>query len=180
MDERQRKTLGGDPNSIVICGDSAGGNLAAVTAQQARQLFPGMLKGQLLIYPVMDHCAHAQWSSYKTYGGKEYGLSLKNMTELWDMYMRNSPLWNTGMKSHELATPLHLQDLKDLPRTMLVLAEEDVLRDEGAEYARRLNDAGISAKVHLYPQQVHGFVGLAPTAPYKQAIADMCAWLDAA
>lgn len=173
------KRLGGNPNDIVLCGDSAGGNLAAVTAQQAIKLFPGMIKGQILIYPVVDHCAHAQWESYKTYGGKEYGLSFKGMTELWEMYLRNSPLWKDGTKSHPLATPIHAKDLSGLPRSLFIFAEEDVLRDEGVDYARRLSDAGVSAKVHIYPKQVHGFVGLAPTAPYKEAIADMASWLKA-
>jgi acetyl esterase len=173
------KRLGGNPDSIVICGDSAGGNLAAVAAQQAVKLFPGMLKGQVLIYPVMDHCAHAQWKSYKTYGGKEYGLSHKSMSDLWEMYLRDSPLWKVGMESHELATPLHTKDLNSLPRSLFILAEEDVLHDEGVEYARLLNSAGVSAEVQRYSKQVHGFVGLAPTAPYKKAIADISDWLNA-
>src|ERR1700761_161752 len=73
--------LGAEPGSVVLCGDSAGGNLAAVIAQQARQLFPGFIKGQVLIYPVTDHCAHASWSSYQTHGGKQFGLTLKGMTQ---------------------------------------------------------------------------------------------------
>ena len=69
--------LGGDANCIVLCGDSSGGNLAAVVAQQARRLFPGLLKGQVLIYPVTDHCAHAHWESYRTYGGKPFSLTMR-------------------------------------------------------------------------------------------------------
>ncbi len=172
--------LGGDADAIVICGDSAGGNLAAVAAQQARRLFPGMIKGQVLIYPVMDHCAYAQWESYQTHGGKQFGLSLKNMTELWAQYLQGSPLWSSGMTTHELATPLHMADFSGLPRTLVVLAEEDMLRDEGAEYARRLGGAGIPAQVRRYAGQQHGFVGLEPSAPYKKAIADIVEWLKAA
>lgn len=171
--------LGGDANAIVLCGDSAGGNLVAVAAQQARQLFPRMIKGQVLIYPVMDHCAHARWSSYQTHGGKDFGLSHVSMTELWEMYLRNSPLWTVGMTTHELATPLHTPDLSDLPRTLVVIADEDMLRDEATDYARRLGGAGIPVQVQRHAGQQHGFVGLKPTAEYKQAIAGIVEWLNA-
>jgi acetyl esterase len=170
--------LGGDADSIVLCGDSAGGNLAAVAAQQARQLFPGMIKGQLLIYPVTDHCAHAQWNSYRTHGSKHFSLTLESMTALWELYLRGSPLWFAGTRTHELATPIHLTNLGGLPRTLVVIAEEDLLRDEAAEYARRLEDAGVSSQVRRYVGQQHGFVGLKPSVAYKQAIADMVDWLN--
>ena len=166
--------LGGDADSIVLCGDSSGGNLAAVAAQQARQLFPGMIKGQVLIYPVTSHCAHARWNSYPTRGSKQF----RSMTELWELYLRNSPLWRAGMTTHELATPLHVADLKGLPRTLMVIAEEDLLRDEAAEYATRLEEAGVSVRVRRYVGQRHGFVGLKPSAAYKQAVADIVNWLN--
>lgn len=172
--------LGGDPQSIVICGDSAGGNLAAVVTQQARQRFPGLLKGQVLVYPVMDHCAHAQWGSYARYSSKEYGLTPTSMGEFWAYYLRDSAVWQANMKTHDLATPLHVQDLAGLPRTLIVLAEEDMLCDEGVAYAKRLSEAGIPAQVEIYPRQRHGFFGLEPTAPYRKAIADIAAWLKAA
>jgi acetyl esterase len=171
--------LGGDPDSIVICGDSAGGNLAAVATQQARQLFPGMIKGQILIYPVTDHCAYACWSSYQTNGGERHGLTLKGMTALWEFYLRRSSAWRSGMTSHDLATPLHVRDLSRLPRTLVVIAEEDLLRDEAAEYARRLRDAGTSVQVRCYSGQQHGFVGLKPSPAYRQAVADIAEWLNA-
>lgn len=171
--------LGGDPHAIVIVGDSAGGNLAAVVAQQARQLFPGLLKGQVLVYPVTDHCAHAQRESYTRYGGEKYGLTTDSMAELWAYYLRDSALWQAGMKSHDLATPLHVRDLAGLPRTLFVLAEEDMLCDEGTAYAKRLSESGIPTQVEIYPRQRHGFFGLEPTGPYKKAIADIAAWLNA-
>ena len=168
--------LGGDADSIVLCGDSSGGNLAAVAAQQARQLFPGMIKGQVLIYPVTDHYSHARWNYYRTHGTEQF----RSITELWELYLRNSPLWRAGMTTHELATPLHVADLKGLPRTLMVIAEEDLLRDEAAEYATRLEEAGVSVRVRRYVGQRHGFVGLKPSAAYKQAVADIVDWLNKA
>ena len=166
--------LGGDADSIVLCGDSSGGNLAAVAAQQARQLHPGMIKGQVLIYPVTEHCSHPRWDSYRAQGNKQ----LRSMTDLWELYLRNSPLWHAGMTTHELATPLRVPDLRGLPRTLVVIAEEDLLRDESAEYAKRLEEAGVSAQVRRYVGQPHGFVGLKPSAAHKQVIADIVDWLN--
>ncbi len=60
----------------------------------------------------------------------------------------------------------------------MVIAEEDLLRDESAEYARRLEEAGVSAQVRRYAGQQHGFVGLKPSAAYKQVIADIVDWLN--
>jgi acetyl esterase len=168
--------LGGDADAIALCGDSAGGNLAAITAQQARQLYPGMIKAQVLIYPVTDNCTQAQWNSYQApiKGG---GLTHAAMIELWTTYMRDSPLWTAGMTTHELATPLHAADLAGLPPALMLIAEEDPLRDEGIDYARRLEAAGVSAQVERYADELHGFVGLKPSVAYKKAIADIAAWL---
>jgi acetyl esterase len=171
--------LGGDVERITLCGDSAGGNLAAVAAQQARTRHPGMIKAQVLIYPVTDHCAYAQWPSYKTQGGPKTALPHPQMTSLWEMYLRDSPLWIAGSQTHDLATPLHVADLASLPRSLTLLAENDLLCDEGAAYAERMRQAGNDVQVKRYPGQQHGFVGR-PTAAHREAVADIAAWLRAA
>ncbi len=171
--------LSGDPDRIFLGGDSAGGNLAAVAAQQARKLHPGLIKGQVLIYPVTDHCS-AQWPSYRTHGGKGFTLTHADVTQLWSFYVSNSPLWQPGTRSHDLATPLHVEDLAGLPRSLLVIAEEDLLRDEGVEYARRMAQAGTDVEVKRYPQQQHGFVGMEPSVAHRQAVADIAGWLKSA
>ncbi|SFF65580.1 acetyl esterase [Fontimonas thermophila] len=172
--------LGGDPGHLTLCGDSAGGNLAAVVAQQARQTHPGLIKGQILVYPVTDHCRHAHWPSYAAYGGRGYSLPLKGMMEMWDLYLRGSPLWTPGMRRHDLATPLHTCDLTGLSRTLLILAEQDLLHDEGAEYARLLRQSGVAVEVREYPGTQHGFFGFKPSPAYRQAIGDVAAWVRAA
>lgn len=173
--------LGGDRDRIQVSGDSAGGNLAAVVALQARSSHPGLIKGQVLIYPVIEHCsAQGQWPSYKLYSGKGYGLTDKSMKDLWRLYTNDSPLWKDGQTSHDLATPYRVTDVSGLPRTLLVLAEEDVLRDEGLGYGQRLSDAGADVQVKRYPSQKHGFVGSEPSAAYQQAINDIATWLKAA
>ncbi len=172
--------LGGDPQRIVLCGDSAGGNLAAVTAQQARVSHPGMIKGQVLIYPVTDNCGLAQWPSYKTYGTSKFALPHAKMVELWQLYLRNSPVWTPGLKAHDLATPLLVENLGNLPPSFTVIADEDLLCDEGAAYAQRMKDAGNDAQLMRYPGQQHGFVGLTPTPAHRQAVADIARWLSTA
>jgi acetyl esterase len=169
--------LGGDVQRITLCGDSAGGNLAAVAAQQARTLHPGLIKGQVLIYPATDHGAFGQWPSYKTQGGPNSALPHPKLIELWELYLRNSPLWTAGMRSHDLATPLHVADLSSLPRSFTLLAEHDLLRDEGAAYAERMRSAGNDVQVKRYPGQQHGFVGLKPSEAHREAIADIARWL---
>jgi acetyl esterase len=176
QDHAQR--LGGDAARIVLCGDSAGGNLAAVAAQQARTSHPALVKGQVLIYPVTDHCGHARWPSYTAVDPRKLRLTHAAMCGLWAQYLRDSPLWTRGMRSHPLATPLHAEDLRGLPPAMVLIAEQDVLRDEATEYARRLGDAGNRVQVRRYAGQQHAFVGMAPTAAHRQAVADIAHWLQ--
>jgi acetyl esterase len=84
-----------------------------------------------------------------------------------------------GAGPYELATPLHAPDLSSMTRTLVVIAEEDLLRDEAAEYAQRLAEAGVAAQVRRYAGQQHGFVGLKPTGAYRQVIGDIAGWLKA-
>ncbi|HSW14278.1 MAG TPA: alpha/beta hydrolase [Solimonas sp.] len=168
--------LGGDVSRLSVAGDSAGGNLAAVVALEARRRHPGVLKGQILIYPATDHPAHADWPSYRSHGGKEYPLTLEGMKDLWRLYTTNSSLWPTGAGSHDLATPYRVQDLGGLPPALLLIAEEDLLRDEGIAYGQRMQEAGVSVQVKTYPGQKHGFIGMEPTEAHLQAMADVKAW----
>jgi acetyl esterase/lipase len=169
--------LSGDIGRLVLFGDSAGGNLAAVVAQQARRLFPGLIKGQVLVYPVLDHCEFAQWDSYRTKGGKGYGLTHTSMKRLWRLYLEGSTVWKGTGPEHELATPLLVKDLGGLPRTLLVLAEDDMLFDEGCEYGRRLELAGTQVSIKRCPGQQHGFFGLEPSTAHKEAVQMVSDWL---
>lgn len=171
--------LGGDPARIALCGDSAGGNLAAIAVQQARRSHPGMIKGQVLIYPVTDDCRSAQWPSYESKGGPKSGLSHAKMGELWDLYLSDSSCWPAGTTRHELATPLHVEDPSGLPPALFVLAVEDLLHDEGMAYAKRLQHAGVAVEVKEYPGESHGFVGLKPTEAHRRAVGDIARWLRA-
>lgn len=171
-------TLGADPARIAIGGDSAGGNLAAVVALQARERLPGVLKGQVLIYPVTDHFS-AAWPSYVSCSGKGYPLSHAGLKDLWRMYTSNSLDWPQDQTQHELATPYRVENIQGLPPALVLIAEDDLLRDEGLAYAQRMRDAGVPVSVKTFPGQKHGFVGLEPTPAHAAAAADIAIWLRA-
>ena len=168
--------LGADPERIVVGGDSAGGNLAAVVALQARERYPDVLKGQVLIYPATDHPS-AEWQSYVSCSGKGYPLSHVGLKDLWRMYTSNSLEWQPGQTQHHLATPYRVENLKGLPPALVLVAEDDLLRDEGLAYAQRMQDTGVPVSVKIFPGQKHGFVGLEPTPAHAAAAADIANWL---
>lgn len=130
------ENINGMKNRIVTAGDSAGGNLATVVALQARTLFPGLLKGQILLYPTTHHYSYGTQSYQEK--GKGYGLSSAMMVWFWDLYYQNSKALAPGQVEHELATPLAVDDLSELPPALIIIAENDPLRDEAVAYAERL------------------------------------------
>ena len=169
---------GGRPDSIVLAGDSAGGNLAAVTAIQARKAMPALVKGQVLIYPVTDH--YLPGTASYTENAKGPVLTRAIMMWFWDSYLANSPVLKTGQHHHRLATPLTIEDLSQLPPALVITAERDPLRDEGIAYANRLAEQGVAVSQSLYPGATHGFIGLqGPTRLHKEGMMEICAWLAA-
>ncbi|MFD9574881.1 alpha/beta hydrolase [Streptomyces sp. NPDC059982] len=157
--------LGCDPGRVVVAGDSSGGNLAAVTALRA----PGLVAGQLLVYPPLDA---AMDSGSVTAYGRDHFHTAAHMAWYWDQY--------GGDPAHPHVSPLRAPDpqLAGLPRTLVVLADCDLLRDEGLAYARRLARAGVDCEVRLYPGVFHGFLGL-PLPAGRAALAGAAAWLAA-
>ncbi|GAA4082940.1 alpha/beta hydrolase [Zhongshania borealis] len=169
---------GGRPDSIVVAGDSAGGNLAAVTSIQAATALPGLVKGQVLIYPVTDHYS-AGFESYNE-NAKGPVLTKPLMQWFWDSYLANSSVLAAGEVRHRLATPLTEGDLSQQPPALVITAEHDPLRDEGIAYAERLTEQGVTVSHSLYPGAAHGFIGLqGPTRRHKEGMMEICAWLAA-
>ncbi|WP_329386777.1 alpha/beta hydrolase [Streptomyces sp. NBC_01351] len=159
----QAPSLGCDPDRIVMAGDSSGGNLAAVTALRA----PELIAGQLLFYPPLD--ASMASASVEAYG-KGYFHTAAHMAWYWDQY--------GGDPAHPHVSPLHAPDLSGLPPALIVLADCDVLRDEGLGYGRRLAAAGVHCTVQLHPGVFHGFLGL-PLPAGGAALAAAAAWVAA-
>lgn len=158
--------IGVDPRRIVVAGDSAGGNLAAAVALQARDRGGPSLRGQVLIYPVVDD--RCDTASYREFA-EGYGLSRTSMRWFWRQYLGDDAPVPIACASLARAENLH-----DLPPAHVVTAEFDVLRDEGERYARRLAEAGVPTTVQRYDGMIHGFVlnaGIFDTA--GDAIADI-------
>ncbi|MFE2324945.1 alpha/beta hydrolase [Streptomyces sp. NPDC059385] len=155
--------LGCDAERVVLAGDSSGGNLAAVTALRA----PGLAAGQLLFYPPLD--ASMGSASVETYA-EGYFHTAAHMAWYWDQY--------GGDPAHPHVSPLHAADLSGLPPALIVLADCDVLRDEGLAYGRRLAAAGVDCTVQLHPGVFHGFLGL-PLPAGASALSAAAAWVAA-
>jgi acetyl esterase len=140
--------LGADPRRIAVAGDSAGGNLAACVAYQARA--HGLsLALQLLVYPVID--ADFERSSYVE-NAEGYGLTYGSMRWYWDCYVPEA-----GLRSDPRVSPIHATDLSGLAPALILTAEYDPLRDEGEAYAAALAAAGVPVELRRYDGTIHGF-----------------------
>jgi acetyl esterase len=142
-----------DPTRLVVAGDSAGGNLATVTALRIRDEGGPRLCGQLLIYPITDYHTPPT-PSYLT-NANGYLLTRDLMIWFWGHYLSS-----TSEASHPHAAPLRASDLSGLPPTLVITAEYDPLRDEGERYAARLQQAGAPVVLSRYEGMIHGFLTL--------------------
>jgi acetyl esterase len=146
------RAIGIDPTRLAVAGDSAGGNLAAVTALLARERRGPALRMQLLIYPVTDH--RFDTPSYRD-NAEGYFLTTKQMQWFWNHYLERADQGDEAS-----ASPLRAKDLAGLPPALVITAEYDPLRDEGETYAARLREAGVPAELVRYDGQIHGFFAM--------------------
>jgi acetyl esterase len=165
--------LGADPGRVFVAGDSAGGNLAAVTALRIRDEGGPKLLGQLLIYPVTDYYWPGTPSMTENADG--YGLTRAGMIWFWNHYLA---VPSDGASPH--ASPLRSRDLGGLPPAMVITAEYDPLRDEGEYYADRLRQAGVPTEMKRWDGMNHGFFfwpGVVDKA--TAAMDEACGWVRA-
>jgi len=145
--------LGGDPASLFVCGDSAGGNLAAVTALRARDLGAPALAGQLLYYPGTDF-VRRDYESMRTFVDG-YGLSSEGANAFQEAYAGH-----VADKSDPYLSPLRAKSHAGLPPALVVTAGFDPLTDAASLYAERLSDAGVRVEHDHYPTVFHGFMSI--------------------
>lgn len=146
---------------MFLAGDSAGGNLAAVTALRLRDEWrsagkdqgPGCknIAGQILIYPVTDFWKPEKQSYLEFADG--YGLSKTDMVWFWNQYLENQ-----DDADNQYVSPLRKADLRGLPPALVIVSGHDPLRDEGLMYAERLKESGVEVSTLVYEEMIHGFL----------------------
>ncbi len=164
--------LGADPDQLIVAGDSAGGNLAAVVALMARERGTPPITSQVLVYPVIDAACDAP--SY-TENAEGYFLEASGMRWFWDHY-----LGPEGDGAHHHASPIRAEDHSGLPAAVVITAEFDPLRDEGEAYAAALEAAGVPVVARRYDGMIHGFVSMPMVFPdADDAVAHIASALEA-
>lgn len=144
--------LGGDSRRMLVGGDSAGGTLSAVAAQMSRHNGESTLAGQVLFYAATN-AVNLNTPSYVEFDGPAYNLPRQDVD--WFLEQYTPEPWE---RRDARVSPLLAEDLRGLPPALVVTAEFDVLRDEGEDYARRMQAAGVKVKLMRCNGMVHGFV----------------------
>ena len=144
--------FGVDAGRLAVGGDSAGGNLAAVVALQARDAGAPIIKLQVLVYPVTDVAAESR--SYQDFS-EGYMLTRESMRWFTAHYLAAA-----GQANDWRVSPLRASSHAGLPPALVVTAGFDPLRDEGAAYAAKLQQAGVLVDYVCYGGMIHGFAGM--------------------
>lgn len=168
---------GADASRIAVAGDSVGGNMAAVLALMAKERKGPQLAAQVLFYPVTD--AAMDSASYREFADGPW-LTAAAMAWFWDQYLPD-----VDQRDDVHASPINAsrEQLAGLPQAMVIVDENDVLRDEGEQYSRNLAAAGVPVTSVRYNGTIHDFVLLNPiaeTPAVRGAVAQSIAFLRAA
>lgn len=143
------KEFNGDAQKIAVCGDSAGGNLATVVAMMARDRKELKIAKQILIYPTVDSTF-----SFPSIDKLAEGYLLTKEIMKW--FLDNYRDKDTDIRDPYFA-PYFAQNLNDLPPALIITAEYDPLRDEGAAYAQKLKEAGVPVVYQDFKGMIHLF-----------------------
>jgi len=145
----EARQLGIDAARLLVGGDSAGGNLAAVVAISARDGNGPPISGQVLIYPATDFAM-----THPSHREPETSILLTHTVIRW---FRDHYLTSEADGQDWRASPARVKNLSGLPPAFILTAGADPLRDEGEEYANRLKAAGVAVTFRTFPGQFHGF-----------------------
>jgi acetyl esterase len=167
--------IGLDSGRLAVSGNSVGGNMAAAVTLMVHDKGGANLVYQQLLWPALD--TNLDTGSYRAFGEGRF-LPTAFMRYGWDHYAPDAET-----RRHRYAAPLQatVEQLRGLPATLIQTAENDVLRDEGEAYARKLADAGVPVELRRFPDQIHGFlnaIGAGRTS--RAAVGEIAAKLRAA
>ena len=154
-----------DASRLAVAGDSVGGNMAAALTLMAKQRGDVAFVHQSLYYPVTD--AGQDTDSYREFADGPF-LTAKGMAWFWDCYTTDA-----AQRAEITASPLRasLDELAGLPPALVIVDENDVLRDEGEAYARKLTQAGVPTTSIRVNGILHDFMMLNPIRPTHAATA---------
>jgi len=138
-----------DGSNLAVVGNSVGGNMTAVTTLKAKQAGGPHIKLQILMWPIVDHDFETE--SYKKYG-KDRFLTTPLMKWMYDLYTTSEE-----ERNQIYASPLRasIEELEGLPPALIQVAENDILRDEGEAYGRKLDEAGVTVTTVRYNGVIH-------------------------
>ena len=147
---------GGDANRLTVGGDSAGGNLAAAVSLISKENGGPIISNLVMLYPVTDMRKEGK-QRYPSYDENRQGyfLTEKTIKLFSELYFQNPEDSN-----HVYASPIQVEDVSGFPRTLIITAEFDPLRDEGEQYAIKLQNAGVEVELYNAEGLIHGFLNL--------------------
>lgn len=143
--------IGVDGTTMAVVGNSAGGDLTAATCLMAKDKGGPDLKLQILLWPVTN--ADFELNSYEEFGEDRF-LTTSVMKWMWDQYVPD-----LEQRKEKYASPLQatVEELRGLPPTLIQVAQNDILRDEGEAYGRKLDLAGVPVTTIRYNGMIHDF-----------------------
>lgn len=151
-----RTSLRNKNDQLIVAGDSTGANIAAVVAQLAKAKGQPEISKQILLYPATDIFSRDASVLYPSMDefSEGYVLTKESLDKYFKLYLRNA----TDRKYDPLVAPIRSKDLSDLPKTFLVTAEYDPLRDQGEAYAEKLKNAGVPVFAKRFDKVPHDFM----------------------
>lgn len=176
---RHGKELGIDPGDITVCGDSAGGTLAAACSRRDRNFRTGMIRRQVLVYPVT--------ALFDPAGMKDYSFSMNNyvfddayaprITSHINALAAMSKIPNLYTEDEEQArlpdvSPLADRSFRDLPSTLILCAEFDFVLEQSRTYAKYLAQAGTDVTMVIYRGMLHGFMNFTGILPQSEDLVE--------
>ncbi len=146
-----------DSSRIAVAGDSAGGNMATVLCLMAKQRGDVKFVQQSMYYPMTDALTNQDSESYRLFKDGPYG-DAKSMEWFWSTYLPEEEL-----RSESTVSPLRatLDELRDLPPALVIVDENDIIRDQGEAYATKLREADVPTASVRFNGTMHDFMMLA-------------------